>query len=152
MRARRASAVPAALLLVLLALLLALFGGGAFTAQAPLVGAAPPVSVSAPDAAAPSRHLTRLLRADGTRTRQDGPGRTTAEQPHSARPLLLPPRFGAVAPPLPHLPVPWHGAPRALPAHDTARTAAPVALPYVRGPPGTAGIRSRPTSPPVRPS
>lgn len=152
MRARRASAVPAALLL----LLLALFGGGAFTAQAPVVGAAPPVSVSAPDAAAPSRHLmrhlTRLLRADGTRTRQDGPGRTAAEQPHSARPLLLPPGSGAVAPPLPHLPVPWHGAPRALPAHDTARTAAPVALPYVRGPPGTAGIRSRPTSPPVRPS
>ncbi|MFJ6632878.1 hypothetical protein ACIQMR_16020 [Streptomyces sp. NPDC091376] len=148
MRARRASAVPAVLLLVLLAL----FGGGAFTAPAPVVGAAPPVSVSAPDAAAPSRHLTRLLRADSTRTRQDGPGRTAAEQPYSARSSLLPPGPGAVTPSLPHLPVPWHGMPRALPAHDTARTAAPVALPYVRGPPGTAGIRSRPTSLPVRPS
>ncbi|MFG3308048.1 hypothetical protein [Streptomyces wuyuanensis] len=148
MRTQRVPAVLVAALLTLLGLL----GGVPAPAPAVAAGAAAPPSASAPDAAAASRHTARAVRSDGVRTRHDTPRRTTAEDAHGARPLVFPPALGA---PLSDAPVTGpaaHGTVRVAGAREAVRASARAALPDVRGPPGTTGHRSRPTSPPARPS
>ncbi|MEU4131686.1 hypothetical protein [Streptomyces wuyuanensis] len=148
MRTQRVPAVFVAALLTLLGLL----GGVPTPAPAIAAGAAAPASASSPDAAAVSRHTARAVRSDGVRTRHDGPRRTTAEDAHGARPLLLPPTSGA---PLSDAPVSGpaaHGTVLVAGVREAVRASARAELPDVRGPPGTTGHRSRPTSPPACPS
>ncbi|MEU6709704.1 hypothetical protein [Streptomyces wuyuanensis] len=150
MRTQRVPAVLVAALLTLLGLL------GGVPAPAAAAGAAPPASASAsasaPDAAAASRHTARAVRSDGVRTRHDAPRRTTAEDAHGARPLVFPPALGAPLSDAPAAGSAAHGTVRVAGAREAVRASSRAALPDVRGPPGTTGHRSRPTSPPARPS
>ncbi|MCZ7461971.1 hypothetical protein [Streptomyces sp. WMMC940] len=156
MRTRRVPAVLVAVFLTVLGLL------GGVPAAAPAVvaaGTATVTSAFAPDAAAAARHTARAVRSDGVRARHDsvrarhdGAPRTTAEAAHGVPPSLLPPPPGA---PLSDTPMSWpavHGTVRVAGARTVVPASARAELPGVRGPPGTAGHRSRPTSPPARPS
>ncbi|WP_249401269.1 hypothetical protein [Streptomyces sp. PKU-MA01144] len=91
-------------------------------------------------------------RMDGVRHRHDEPRRTTAEEAHGARPSALPPAPGGHLPGTASPEPAAHGTVRVASARDAVRTPARAELPDVQGPPGTAGHRSRPTSPPARPS
>lgn len=148
MRTRRVPAVLVAAFLTVLGLL----GGVPATGSAVAAGAVAATSASAPDAAATARHTARAVRSDGVRIRPDGAPRTTAGAAHGAPPSLLPPPPGA---PLSDTPSSWpavHGTVRVAGARGAVPASARAELPDVRGPPGTAGHRSRPTSPPARPS
>ncbi|MEU2161492.1 hypothetical protein [Streptomyces sp. NPDC019208] len=146
----RTQRVPALVVAALLAVL-GFLGGMPPAAQAVAAGAAAPAA-SSPDAAAASHHTARAVRSDGVRTRHDAPRRTTAEDAHGARPLLLPPAPGGLLSDAPASGPAVHGRVRVTGAREGVRTPARAELPDVRGPPGTAGHRSRPTSPPARPS
>lgn len=146
----RTQRVPALVVAALLAVL-GFLGGMPPAAQAVAAGAAAPAA-SSPDAAAASHHTARAVRSDGVRTRHDAPRRTTAEAAHGARPLLLPPAPGGLLSDAPASGPAVHGRVRVTGAREGVRTPARAELPDVRGPPGTAGHRSRPTSPPARPS
>ncbi|MFD4717449.1 hypothetical protein ACIOWI_20735 [Streptomyces sp. NPDC087659] len=148
MRTQRVPAVVVAALLAVLGFL----GGMPAAAQAVAAGAAAPAAASSPDAAAASHHTARAVRSDGVRTRHEGPRRTTAEDAHGARPLLLPPAHGGLLSDAPASGPAAHGTVRVAGAREGVRTPARAELPDVRGPPGTAGHRSRPTPPPARPS
>ncbi|MGW7368296.1 hypothetical protein ACWGI8_33980 [Streptomyces sp. NPDC054841] len=148
MRSERTSAALAAVLLAVLALL----GVRPATATALVTGPAPSASLPAPAAGAPSsRHTDRLSRTDGVQTRPDGPRRTTVGHVHAGSQFSPLPGSGALPPHRPRPPVALRGADRAVPTSDFVRPTARAELLGVRGPPGTAGHRSRPTSPPVRP-
>ncbi|WJY48824.1 hypothetical protein QRN89_02800 [Streptomyces chengbuensis] len=146
----RTQRVPALVVAALLAVL-GFLGGMPPAVQAVAAGAAAPAA-SSPDAAAASHHTARAVRSDGVRTRHDAPRRTTAEDAHGARPLLLPPAPGGLLSDAPASGPAVHGRVRVTGAREGVRTPARAELPDVRGPPGTAGHRSRPTSPPARPS
>ncbi|MEV0928889.1 hypothetical protein AB0I99_27910 [Streptomyces spongiicola] len=170
----RAQRVPAALGALLAALLFTLLGSlaGAPPAAAAIaaVSTAPaPASGAAPDAATTSRHTARddmrhrhtvrdvHTARDDMRYRHDvrhlygGPLRTTAEEARGARPSPLPPAPGGHPSDATSPQPATHGTVRPASARDTVRTSARAELPDVRGPPGTAGHRSRPISAPSRP-
>ncbi|GBP99499.1 hypothetical protein SSP531S_08940 [Streptomyces spongiicola] len=105
------------------------------------------------------RHDVRAVHTarDDMRYRHDvrhlygGPLRTTAEEARGARPSPLPPAPGGHPSDATSPQPATHGTVRPASAGDTVRTSARAELPDVRGPPGTAGHRSRPTSAPSRP-
>ncbi|RNL70111.1 hypothetical protein EBF04_00895 [Streptomyces sp. I6] len=165
----RAQRVPAVLVTLLVSVFFALLGSlaGASPAAAAAGGTPAPVSVSvyvpvpvpvsAPDAATAFRHTARPVRSDvryrhNARHLHDGPLRTTAEEAHGARPSPLPPTPGGRLPDAASPEPATHGTVRPASARDVVRTSHRAELPDVRGPPGTADHRSRPTSPPACPS